>query len=254
MEINRQKITGIFHAYVNQYDMTDTKIRLKAEHTLRVADLCDKIAQNIGLPADEVQLAWLLGMLHDIGRFEQVRRYQTFVDQISIDHAGFGADLLFQEQLIRGYITDVSQDDLIEKAVRYHSIFRLPELFTERERMFCDILRDADKIDILKVNIDIPLEECYNATTKEVRCSGITPEVYAQFLEGHTIPRMLKKTVADQIVGHISLVFELVYPISRRIVKEQGYLAQLLEFPSENEDTRRKFVEIRGYMKDFTTA
>ena len=42
-------------------------------------------------------------MLHDIGRFEQIRRFGTFNDVQSVDHAEFGADLLFKEGLIRKF-------------------------------------------------------------------------------------------------------------------------------------------------------
>ena len=42
-------------------------------------------------------------MLHDIGRFEQIRRFGTFNDAQSVDHAEFGADLLFKECLIRKF-------------------------------------------------------------------------------------------------------------------------------------------------------
>ena len=45
-----------------------------------------------------------------------------------------------------------------------------------------------------------------------------------------------RSTAADFVVGHICLVFELVYPISREIVWEQEYLDKLLAFQSENPD------------------
>ena len=52
-------------------------------------------------------------MLHDIGRFEQIKRYGTFNDSKSVDHGEFGADLLFKEQrLIEDYI-DVRDYDKI---------------------------------------------------------------------------------------------------------------------------------------------
>ena len=45
--------------------------------------------------------------------------------------------------------------------------------------------------------------------------------------------RSLKKTAVDNVVGHISLVYELVYPESCRIVKRQGYLDRLMNFESK---------------------
>ena len=61
--------------------------------------------------------------------------------------------------------------------------------------------------------------------------------------------RSLKKTAVDHVVGHISLVFELVYPKSIEIVKKQGYLEKLLHFPSKNPVTRQQFAQIREKMK-----
>ena len=60
--------------------------------------------------------------------------------------------------------------------------------------------------------------------------------------------RSLKKTAVDNVVGHISLVYELVYPENCRIVKQQGYLDQLMNFESENPQTRKQFEHIREHM------
>ena len=87
MGIDRQKVREQFAAYTRNYDPSDTKIALKIAHTYRVADNCERIAKSIGLDDEEVDFAWLSGMLHDIGRFEQVVRYNTFIDSESVDHA-----------------------------------------------------------------------------------------------------------------------------------------------------------------------
>ncbi|MBP7348998.1 MAG: hypothetical protein KA965_09980 [Butyrivibrio sp.] len=43
-----------------------------------------------------------------------------------------------------------------------HNVYELPQMDSVREKMFCNILRDADKIDILKVNCDIPMSEIHD--------------------------------------------------------------------------------------------
>jgi hypothetical protein len=184
-----------------------------------------------------------------VGRFEQLRRYGTFVDSESIDHAQFGADLLFKEGLVRNYIEDNRLDDLLEKVVRFHSAYRLPDEFTMEEKRFANLLRDADKIDILKVNVDFPLEEIYNVTSQELRNCVVTKEVLEAFYEGHAVLRSLKRTPVDNVVGHISLVYELTYPVSFKIVKEQGYLDKLMDFKSDLEETNRQFEGIRHKME-----
>lgn len=251
MKIDRQKALAAFENYVKNYNKTDEKVRLKIEHTYRVCALCEQIAEASGFTKDEIELAWLTGLLHDVGRFEQLRRFGTFVDAQSIDHAEFGADILFQENKIRDYIDDDTEDMLLEKAVRCHSAYRVPETYTAREKKFADVLRDADKIDILKVNILFPLEEIYNVTTQELKNCTVTPEVLQAFYEEHAVLRALKKTPVDNVVGHISLVYELVYPISTKIMCEQGYLEKLMDFHSELAQTNRQFDEIRAKMRQY---
>lgn len=248
MNIDRKKALDAFREYTTHYDASDEKVKLKIDHTYRVCGLCQQIAAQSGFDENDIELAWLTGLLHDVGRFEQLKRYGTFIDAQSIDHAEFGADILFQEGKIRDYIEDASEDELLEKAVRCHSAYRVPANYTAREKKFADLLRDADKIDILKVNIIVPIEEIYNVTTYDLKHCKVTQEVMQAFFEEHAVLRSLKKTPVDNLVGHISLVYELVYPISRRLVYEQGYLNKLMDFQSELSETNAQFAQIREKM------
>lgn len=251
MIIDREKAQKAFASYVNNYDVADEKIKLKIEHTYRVCDLCEQIAQRSGFGKEEIEIAWLTGLLHDVGRFEQLRQYGTFIDAQSIDHAEFGADILFKEGKIRDYVEDDSEDMLLEKAVRCHSAYRVPGEYSKREKRFADVLRDADKIDILKVNSIVPLEEIYNVTTYDLTHCTVTKEVMEAFYEEHAVLRSLKKTPVDNVVGHISLVYELVYPASTEIMVEQGYLDKLMDFHSDLPETNRQFEQIRRKMHEF---
>ncbi len=248
--MNRQRIRSEFENYVSHYDTADPKIRLKIEHTYEVADLCERIARSLSMSEEEIAVAWVCGMLHDIGRFEQVRRFHTFMDAESVDHAKFGAELLFgEEQLIRKFLDEADWDERIRDAIYWHSAYRLPDSL--KQDLLCQILRDADKLDILRVNLETPLEEIYNVTTEELRQSVVTPEVMDAVKEHHTVLRSVKKTPVDHVVGHICLTFELVYPESRKIVREQGYLDRMMHFESKNPKTIVQFGEIRKEMQRY---
>ena len=84
MRIDRKRVREAFASYTRKYDVSDPKIALKIAHTYRVADNCEQIAVSIGLSKEDVEFAWLSGMLHDVGRFEQVKRYNTFIDSESV--------------------------------------------------------------------------------------------------------------------------------------------------------------------------
>ena len=134
MIINRDNIKNTFAEYTDKYNSEDPKIKLKIDHTYRVADLCEKIAQSIDTDTNKCDIAWLIGMLHDVGRFEQIKRYGTFNDSESVDHANFGADLLFKDNLIEDYVPDFYSDKyakIVETAIRSHSCFRLDESLDE---------------------------------------------------------------------------------------------------------------------------
>ncbi len=253
MKINRSHVKDTFAEYVSHYNAQDEKVKLKIDHTYRVAELCERIAVSQMLSEEDVSMAWLCGMLHDIGRFEQLRNYGTFMDAQSIDHALYGASILFDEGKIQDYLEQPSEEvcAFLRRVISCHSAYRVPEEYDERTRMFADILRDADKIDILKVNIEVPLEEIYNVTTDELMNAEVTKEVMESFCEEHATLRALKKTPVDHVVGHISLVYELVYPISLQIVKEQGYLDKLMNFPSWNSKTLEQFKELKAMMQGY---
>lgn len=274
--INRKNVINAFAEYVRNYDPSDEKIKLKIDHTYRVAGLCQRIAESLGLSEPDVDIAWLLGMLHDIGRFEQIRRFGTFNDAQSVDHAEFGADLLFKEGLIRkfaeGYYEECElarsgneeaeqiiknnehhnkDTGLLEMAIRQHNKYRVKEDLTERQRMFCDILRDADKVDIFKVNADIPMEIIYDVTTEELKNGIITKEVLESFYKKETVLKSVRRSAVDHIVGHISLLFELVYKESYRQAKEQGYVYKLLNFKSDVPEVNAEFDDMRKYVDEF---
>lgn len=251
MRIQREKALNAFQEYIAHYDIQREMIRLKVEHTYRVAFLCEEIAKSLRLSQEDIDLAWLIGLLHDVGRFEQQKNYGTFNDAISIDHAKYGAQILFEDGKIRDYIKEDAEDKLIWTAVYNHSAYRIPEDIDERTAMFCNIIRDADKVDIFRVNVEFPLEEIYNVTREEMYTCSVTPEVMQSFGEEHAVLRSLKKVPVDNVVGHISLVYELVYEKSLVLAKEQGYLAKLMSFESENPLAREQFAQIRTKINDF---
>ena len=246
--IDRKHVVEEFAAYTANYNPENPKIKLKIDHTYRVASMAETIAKSIvsQYPWLDIDMTWLCGMLHDIGRFEQVRRYDTFTDSLSVDHAQFGADLLFQEGLLEkfGKFTD-EERKVLEISIRNHSVYRIDENLSEEMKVYCRVLRDADKVDIFRINCDTPLEDIYNVTTEELKTASVSPEVKQCFLERHAVLRHLKKTAVDHSAAHVCLLFELEYPKSRKLAKEQGYLDKMLELESDNPDTAEWFRYMR---------
>ncbi len=260
--MNRKKLVDAFNNYTKAYNPEETKIKLKYEHTFFVAQISDLITENLQLSKEDRDLAWAIGMLHDIGRFEQVKRFGTYKDSISVDHAAFGADLLFKDNLIEKFLdksdcTDETQYEeylhLIEISIRNHNIHHLPEELGERERLFSQIIRDADKVDIMRANVEFPLEEICNVTSEELYSAGVCDETMEAFLKHETILRSKNMGVADGIMNQIAFIFALYYPISLSLMVERGHIFKLVQFHSQNPEAEEKFDRARAEVKRYLT-
>lgn len=249
MSINKTHALTAFKTYVAAYDPTNPRISLKIEHTYRVASLCERIAPC------EKDVSWLCGLLHDIGRFEQVKRYNTFNDAQSVSHAELGVDVLFGHAnpcgpLINLFCDDESLRPLVRDAIATHSAYRLPSTLDERTLMHCNVLRDADKIDIIRVNCERPLQDIYGVTEEQMTASDLSDEVVAFFYQHRTVPRGIRLFPADILVSHLCFAWELVYGTSVQTLLEQGYVYNMLDRHFSNPHTQRTFERMAHHMKE----
>ena len=95
MAIDYLKAEEAFNKYVKNYDISEEYIYLKYDHTLKVANLMDELAHMLKLSNDYITLAKIIGLLHDIGRFEQITKYKDWHDLKTQDHAEICVNYLF---------------------------------------------------------------------------------------------------------------------------------------------------------------
>lgn len=239
--INIEEAKNVFKEYVKAYDPEDGKIALKIGHILRVTEKSREIAENLNLEAEDINLAELIGLLHDIGRFEQVRIYNTFYDKDSINHGEYGVKILFEDNLIRKFIQDDCYDEIIKKAILNHNKPRIEEGLTDRELMHAKIIRDADKLDIYYVLLTEKLENSYGC--KDFSKDKITDEIYREFKENHMIDYKNLKTNADLLVAHIAYIFDFYYNYSLNIVKENNYIEKIEQKVNLQDEQAIKYLE-----------
>lgn len=247
MEMNKQLILTRFREYVETFSGVDQGVPLKYLHSLRVSGLCRQIARSLSLSGQDVELAWAIGLLHDIGRFEQLRRYHTFIDYQSMDHAQYGVHYLFEEGHIRDFIASDEEDEVIRAAVREHNVYRIRPDLTGRQALYARIVRDADKIDIFRVYV-MYLENhlnVWNVDWADLPHQSISDAVMAQARARQLVRTRDKKTFIDYYVGMLCFYFDLSFAKSREITWQQGNYRKLLGFHSLNPDTEGKLEEIR---------
>ena len=242
--IDIQKAKQEFKKYVSNYDPEDDKIKIKIVHTQRVASIAKEIAKKLGLNKEDEQLAELIGLLHDIGRFEQAKRYHTFIDKDSVNHGELGVQILFQEGNIRNFIEDTQYDEIIRKAILNHNRDRKNlEFSNKREEIHSKIIRDADKTDILYVLTTADKKLVWGKD--DLSQEKMSDEIFREFMEEKEINYEERKTAVDLLVSHFAYVFDFYDKGSLQIVKEKGYFEKLYQrFQFADQKTKERMEQI----------
>ena len=239
-----------FKEYVKKYNPEDEKIKIKIAHIERVAENSKRIAENLNLSQEDIELAELIGLLHDIGRFEQVRLYHTFVDKDSINHGEYGAKVLFEDWLIRKFIKDDKFDRIIKLAIVNHNRADIEEGLTEREKLHAKIIRDADKADIFTILISGDKKAIWEKA--DLSDDKISDEIYREFVEDKRINYKERKTSADILVSHFNYVYDLNFPETRKIIRDNKYIDKLYQrFKFNDAETMKRFNEIYRLSKEY---
>ena len=132
--IDLQYAKKAFENYLKDYDRKNEKIKLKIVHTYGVMECSKKNAEDMKMSAEDCELAQLIGLLHDIGRFEQLKCYNSF-EPGTMDHAAFGVRILFEERLIRRFVEEDKWDEIIKTAIGHHSDYCLKGIKQIRNEM-----------------------------------------------------------------------------------------------------------------------
>ena len=240
-----KKASMAFSEYVKPYDMTNGKIELKIKHTYRTVEVAKKIAEDLKLSEEQVLLAELIALLHDIGRFEQVRIYNTFKDKDSIDHADLGVKILFEDEVIRDFIEDTKYDNIIYKAIKNHNKFKIEEGLSEEELLQAKIVRDADKTDIF-ARFAFDIELCKNVLYdyKEMSKQIVSPKVMEKFEKYEQVNRNEFNTDIDSYINIIAFIFDYNFLTGLKIIQENKYIERTMKPICICDDTKEQMEKI----------
>lgn len=204
-----------FLKFASNYDENNDKVRTKIAHTMRVREGMLDFAKKLGFSKEEVELASEIGLLHDVGRFEQAKVSDSFNDYRGFDHAEYGADLLFKEGLIEKFGINKSHYNAIEFAIRQHNKLKLEENSDDEISKMAALIRDVDKLDIL---YNLGTLGRFNLKGDD---SPISSSVLDDVWNNRAVDRKNAVTNNDKIVADFAFVFDLNYKISFEIAKER---------------------------------
>lgn len=246
--INLNKAKEEFIKYTNTYDLENTGITRKIYHSLRVMEYSKKIAENMNLSEEQVKLATLIGLLHDIARFEQMKRYGTYKDKISIDHGDFAIEILEKDNFIRKFIETDKYDNIIKIAIKNHNKYKIENLEGE-ELLQSKIIKDADKLDIF-----FQIANQFSKDVSLVENSEVSEDYIKQIREEKCIYRNVEETPLDEVVLAISFIYDTYFDYSFNIIKEEKFIEKIFaQFNFKKEKTQEQINEIIQLAQKYIT-
>jgi putative nucleotidyltransferase with HDIG domain len=245
-----------FSRYVQSFYSSDPIIQqaleLKEKHSLRVCNEILNIGKELDLSHNNLRLAEAMALFHDIGRFEQFTRYQTFVDKKSENHAELGVKVLQQEKALAALDDDTQE--LILKAISYHNRLSIPEDETHICTYFSKLLRDADKLDIFNLFV------IYYNTDHSERNAAVgldlpdTPEVSEEIMnnliEGKMISMHQLRTLNDFKLLQMAWVYDVNCQPAFQIIYERDYLKKIRDTLPATERIDQIYSKLMSYLKE----
>jgi putative nucleotidyltransferase with HDIG domain len=228
-----------FKKYVGNYDMEVRGIKLKYEHSFRVMELSKKYAEKLNFSEEDIHLATLIGLLHDIGRFEQMKVYNTFVDRKSIDHADYSVEQLFDKGEIKLFYNNEEHYNIIKQAIKNHNKYNISGVEDERTLMHCHLIRDTDKIDIVYNWAHLGL-----INYAEDGCE-ISPKVLENLKNHKPVSHDDVKTKSDRIACTYAFVFDTHYDECLKEIK------QYLDDKYEQFEHKKVLEEMKKIVDDY---
>lgn len=239
-----KKAKQVFEEYLDKFDRSSDKIQLKIVHTYGVVSCSEEIAKRMKLSGEDVELAKMIALLHDIGRFEQLKLYDSF-EPGTMDHAAYGVQVLFEKGMITQFIEERCYDGIIREAIAKHSDFQLEGIEDERALLHARLIRDADKLDNCRVKLEDSIETITDISKEEVGKQEISEKVFQDCMSGKSIFSADRKTKMDYWVSYVAYFNDINFKESLEIIKEQNYVSRIIHrIPYTNKNTAEKMREI----------
>jgi hypothetical protein len=242
--------TGYCRSFYTGNESDDRNIALKEEHTGRVRANILRLGEAAGLDCAGLLLAETIALFHDLGRFPQYRRFKTFKDSISANHAALGGEVLREERTLDKLPKD--EQDIIFRGVGLHNVFTLPANLDGESTFYLKLVRDADKLDIWRVLLEfyrLPESERASAVSLGFPdLPGYSPEIIAAIRSGELVRLAWVKTLNDFKLLQLSWVYDLNFPESFLVLRERDFISALAATLPSCEEVRQAVHVVREFV------
>lgn len=255
-EANLDQFKEWFNKYVSSFHCRNQTIQkgldLKEEHSLNVCKEILNIGRKLNLSQNNLRIAEAIALFHDIGRFEQFTRYQTFADKRSENHGELGVKVLEKEKVLD--ILEKDTQELILKAILYHNRLTIPENENQTCLFFSKLIRDADKLDIYDIlSTYYYLDPSEKSSAVELDLPDI-PEISQEVLNGlyhgHVISMQCLKSVNDFKLLQMGWIYDINYQPTLQMIYERNYLRKIKDTLPQRKEIDRIYSKLISYIKE----
>lgn len=249
-----EKMMTWYTNYVSGFYASDRdfngNIDLKKNHTMRVIEEIRTLGESLTLSDDQIRLAMVMGLFHDIGRFEQFRRYGLYLDCKTEDHAMLGIKILKDNGVLNELQEPTRQ--LVLCAIEHHNKKEIPQGISDECSSYTKLLRDADKLDIWHLAI-----KHYTSSTPHKLNSidfGLPdlPQLSEEIindLQAGTIARSTElKSRYDFILLQMGWVYDINYQKTFQIIRDRKYLESLYKQLPQNAIVDSLYKKMQDYL------
>lgn len=205
------EIKGSFREYAGSFRLSDDAgynkhMELKQFHTEKVVEEIRELGKSIQMNQKQLAFVEVIAWLHDIGRFEQYDKYRTFSDAESENHAEMALRIIEELSLLKDFKNE--QVDIICKSILNHNIPKVEQGETAEIDFYSRVLRDADKLDIWRVVIEMNIFHKIK-NEKMPESYSVPDNLMSYFEDSKTIPLTKVNSYYDSILFRLSWVYDL---------------------------------------------
>ncbi len=252
MRMNVSIYENLFLKYVRKFYTDNSSVQrnilLKEKHSLHVRDNIIEISKGLKLSSEDIDLASIIALFHDIGRFKQFTTYKTFDDSKSVNHAKYGIQVLEEE----GFLENLEETErsIVYTAIMNHNAIVLPEIEDKKTLLFCKLIRDADKLDVWNIiltekekdeNNDISLGFSNN--------TNFNPEIIKALKKKKIIDYELIKSALDYKIILLSWIYNINFDYTFHLIKKRGEVKEIIETLPEIKEIQSMKEEILNYIE-----
>ena len=226
-------------------------IESRFEHIRNVMVYCRTLGEKLAWPEHDIQIAELIGLLHDIGRFTQFIKYHTLIDADSVNHAKLAYAIVKKS----GVLAPLPLPDraIIMDGIRYHNDKKFANKAGAESMPFIKLIRDTDKLDKLRVAEKTIQERRGNFTSFRLSMYSdgpVNPKVLAQINKCKTVSKKYIGSEIDFRLMQLSLVFDIQYDVTYHLITESGIVNLLITFLPDEKVIRRPVVKVAKFLDE----